>query len=470
MSADQSDNREALLLKGKLAALSAVIRLGHEAFQAGEFAEWANRVVNNSVLALPYARSVLADLRGGAAKVVAVSGAPTVNPDSEFVDTVRPLAAALQPFREIVKLTPELFRKSGGSAAALSALEQLSNRAPAIYSVPLFPPGAPAEDPGWRWLVELDNEDSAAIAPAILALLRENYQESLDRMLRPRRAALVGRMLDRRKWFRPSRVLLYLLIAFAIACAVVRIPQTVSAEFTVTPERERAGYAPFEGVIAQCVVPTGARVKAGDPVLRYDTAERQFNLNAARNDFARISVQLDLNARQAFSDPAKLAQNRLLELQKERARIDIERNEWFLNRSVVRAPADGVVDLGDAEKLEGLSVRPGERLFELLGDGPLVARVELDERNAAVLDGPCSVTLYLHTRPEVPIPGKVLSVSPKPLLTDKRAYCYILRAGLGAGPSNELFYGMRGIARVAGPRVTLGYYLFRHMVLWFRQL
>ena len=33
-----------------------------------------------------------------------------------------------------------------------------------------------------------------------------------------------------------------------------------------------------------------------------------------------------------------------------------------------------------------------------------------------------------------------------------------------------LRYGMRGVARVSGEKVKLGYYLFRSLVLWYRGL
>ena len=467
----EAPNRDILFLRGKLNALSAVIRLGHESFTRTELADWAAHVVNNSVLALPYNRAALADLRSGTARVIAVSGAPQVNSTSEYVIEVQRLFQSCRRVEAITALTPEKMTELGIDRNGMEAREYLAASAKAIFLVPLRPTGLPPEEPTpFFYLVEFDDGESASIAPAMLALLRESYQESLAHVLNRRRLPLVRRVIDRRKWFRPSRVLLYLLVLFVLASVLVRVPQTVSAEFSVVPETELISYAPFEGVIAECRFRSGDRVKQGEEVVVFDTEERTFNLNAARNEFAHVSAQLELIARQSFSDPAKRGQVRLLELQKEKAAIEIARNQWYLEQSVIRAAADGVIDLGEEEKLEGRAVRPGERLFELLGDGKLVAEIELDERNASVLREDCTLALYLHTRPESPLPGRLISISPKPVLTAKRTYCYVLRAELSDPASTELFYGMRGIARVAGPRVSLGYYLFRHLVLWFRQL
>ncbi len=468
---DATANREVQFLKGKLGALSAVIRLGHEAFAKQDLASWGAHVVNNSVLALPYNRAALADLRGGTLKVFALSGMPHVDPAGEYTLQVRDLLRSCRKIEAPTLLDAEALDKFAADPAARAAWAALMEVDKAIFVLPLRSVGLPPEmESEFLLLIELDNEDVVAMAAPVLALLRENYQESLSLLLGKRRTPLVRGVMDRRKWFRPSRLLLLLLLLFIPTAILVRVPQTVSAEFTVLPETEITAYAPFDGVIAEARVRSGDRVKKGDVILRFDVEERTFSLNAAKNEFARSTAQLELIARQAFNDPAKRGQVRLLELQRDKAKIDIEHFEWFLRQSVFLAPADGVADLGEAEKLEGKAVRAGERLFEILADGKLAAEIELDERNASVLNAVEKLALYLHTRPESPLPGKLVSISPRPLLTPRRTFCYVLRAELDDPLSANLFYGMRGIARVSGPRVSLGYYLFRHVVLWFRQL
>ncbi|MDD3118487.1 MAG: HlyD family efflux transporter periplasmic adaptor subunit, partial [Victivallales bacterium] len=96
-----------------------------------------------------------------------------------------------------------------------------------------------------------------------------------------------------------------------------------------------------------------------------------------------------------------------------------------------------------------------------------IARVMLNERDASVLGDKLSVTLYLHTRPELPMTGKITSISPKPLLQRNGQFCYIIKIRMDR---DDLIFGMRGIARVSGGRVSLGYYLFRNVVLWWRRV
>lgn len=82
----------------------------------------------------------------------------------------------------------------------------------------------------------------------------------------------------------------------------------------------------------------------------------------------------------------------------------------------------------------------------------MVAEINLDEKNSSVLNNHTEITLYLHTRPEVPIKAGILSVSGKPVLTARKTYCYLIRVDFTAPRDAEVICGMRGIARIAGER------------------
>jgi hypothetical protein len=63
----------------------------------------------------------------------------------------------------------------------------------------------------------------------------------------------------------------------------------------------------------------------------------------------------------------------------------------------------------------------------------------------------------------------MISVSPKPVLTEKKVFCYLIRLKMLNYPAG-IICGQRGIARISGPRIRLGYYLFRNIVLWWRRV
>ena len=472
MNNDQQQAKEVLLLKGKLNALSAILRLGHEAFEKNDLTGWAGHVVNNSVLALQYSRSALVDMRGLQPKIVAVSGQPDVKHNSEYCQE---LISLVRPFAKISKVTlvdKETLSSANPDPDTVAALDYMMKTSEATYLVPIAEPGTKDEEENgnFLWVMEFSQKEQAAVASAVLSLLRQHYNESLYYILNRRRTPMVKQWMDRRTWTRPSRILVILLIVFAIASVAVRMRQTVSSEFEIIPEKEIIAYSLFDGVIATCHFKSGDTVKNGDIILEFNTEERIFNLNSARNEYNRISAQFDLIQMQSFQEAAKRGQVKLLELQKNKAIIEIRRNQWYLDRSIVRAEADGILDIGDANKLEGKAVRAGEKLFEILETKSLIAQISLDERNASVLGPDCRVALYLHTRPGTPLGGTVSAVSPKPVLTEKNVYCYLIRVSFPDSKKQNLICGMRGIARVSGSKVSLGYYLFRHLILWYRQL
>lgn len=189
-------------------------------------------------------------------------------------------------------------------ADAEEALAALGSDSALIYLVPLRPAGA--KDSGetpFVWLVEFDKTDSQPIAATLLGLLRDQYAESLDFMLNRRRSPLLARLFERRKLLRPSRIIFALLIIFALSTVLVRIRQTVSAEFEVVPAIEHIGYSPLDGVIAKCNFKSGDAVKkGGEIVIIFETDERKFLLDNARNEFMRTGAQLDLVRQQSFND------------------------------------------------------------------------------------------------------------------------------------------------------------------------
>ncbi len=462
--------RELLIAKGKLNALSAIIKLGHEGFQCSSLQDWAGHVVNNSLLAIKFDRSSVIDLRFALPSVLAVTGQPEPKANSEYTLALAALAKDFADIRKITLMDQTFLTENPHSAVTEEAANMLFESSQAVYLVPIRPSGSDSDTPNTiLWIVEFHTKDQAAMAPALLALLAEHYSESLFFILNERKNNVIKAMTDRSKWFRPSRIFLYIIVVFLLACILVRIPQKVSAEFEIIPEEAAIVYAPFDGTLEKCNFKNGDTINSGDTVLTYNLEERLFELANAKNEFNRITAQLNLAESAAFKDEEKRGQIPLLKLQQEKMQIDIDKNAWYVERGDVKAETSGILNIGDTDKLSGKAVRAGDLLFEVLNADHLIANIALDERYSSILKEQFEATLYLNTRPELPIASQILSVSPKPVLNEKRLFCYQIRVKPEIN-SAELTWGMRGTARLSGSRVSLGYYLFRNLVLWYRQL
>lgn len=472
MPGKQNDlQKELLKTRGKLNALSAILRLGHESFEKKNLEQWAGHVVNNSVLAVPYSRSALIDFRGLSLKVLAVSNQAEVNSNSEYCINLIYLSRALKNLTRAAVIDQEFLNKQEADSIAFEALEYFMANSKAMMAMPIVPPdAAEGEEELLVWVVEFENKRSAAAASALLPLLCRHYSESLQYALSARKKTVLNKLVSRRTIFKPSRIIMGLLFIFFICLFTVRVRENIAANAEIIPEVEHIYYAPFDGIIDNCYGnQSGMFIKAGSPVLKYDNEELTFKLMAAQNEYNKIKAKLDLVQNESFNDISKRGQVKLLTLQKERAAIDIERSRWQLNKSEMKAEITGTLDIGDVDKLTGRAVRSGEKLFEIVSTSKLIALAYLNERNASVLGANSTVTLYLHNSPETPIKCEVEQISPKPVLTEKKVFCYLIRMRM-ANPPGDMICGQRGIARISGPKVRLGYYLFRNIVLWWRRV
>jgi hypothetical protein len=468
---DKSD-KEVLSLRGKVNALSAVLRLGHEAFDKHTLDELAIHIVNNSRIVSPYVRASLVDIRSGWPKILAVMGQPEVNANTEYCIN---LVNLVQPFSHLEKLTMPtvaLLEEIKARRGAFDALEYFSgyDRQLLLMPIPVAHTVKGGHQKPFIWVLEYTNDVNMNSAGSLLPLICQHYGEALALLLKDGRRKLIHHELNRSNWLKPSKLAVIIAIVFFIAMFAVRVSQSVSADFEIVPAKENNYYAPFDGIIAKCFMKNGDTVKAGDKVLAYDTNEREFDLAGAVNIFNKTSAQLDLVQQQSFKDISKRGEVRLLELQKEKSEISITRNKWYIVKSLIKAEQNGILSIGEKDKLEGKAVRAGDKLFEVLTTGNLHAMVLIDEQNASVLGPDCKITMYLHAKPEMPIVGTIIATSPKPTLTEKKTYCYQIRLELNQSQQSELICGMRGVARVSGARVSLGYYLFRNLVLWWRRI
>lgn len=452
-------------LKGKVNVLSTVLRLGNEAFRRNGLDGLAIHIVNNSRLLARYDRSAIIDFRFGRPKVIAAMGQAEADNNTEYSLNLIKIAPLLTGLTEKLLLTEESLRQLNADAEALEALAFLQSSASTVYAIPMRDPIGGPEAPLMVWIVEFVQEPPAG-TDSILQLLAESYNAALWSCLYSRRRMrqlfwVGGRMLS------PGRIFLLLLAIFALAMVLGRVRQNVAADFEVVPLEKEILYAPFEGTISRVFFRNGATVKSGDTIMKYNTEELEFRLADATASFNEISAKLDLVRRQAFTDNARLGEIKLLSIQKDKESINIEKMKWYLEKSAIRAGRNGVLVIDDDERWEGKAVRTGDHLAEIYPPGQIIAAVMLNEKDASVLGQGMSISLYLHTRPEAPLDGKLISISPKPLLQKNNQYCYVIRIALN---NRNLIFGMRGVARVSGPRVSLGYYLFRNLVLWWRKL
>ena len=72
-----------------------------------------------------------------------------------------------------------------------------------------------------------------------------------------------------------------MILAMLTGAMFVRVPENVTAEFTLKAPEITSAYAWFDGLIAKCLVQDGETVKRGDVVAEYDTEQLAYRLSGA---------------------------------------------------------------------------------------------------------------------------------------------------------------------------------------------
>jgi multidrug resistance efflux pump len=467
---ESSKQSELQDLKGKVNVLSAIIRASHEAFDKKDLDSLSYYIVNSSRPLLNCARSAFLDMRGHSAKILSISGQNQVNPNSEYSENLKILAEALREIGKFGEINDDLLKDGKAKEKAFKALEYFQEEANhAVCAVPLHSTDAQNTDHDlFLWVVEFPKMEKKPYEK-LLFLLGKSYGQALQYLLKENSSSIFGNIMKRGRKLSPFKYIICGAVIFFILMFFIKVNQTASADFEIIPAIEHISYAPFEGIIKKSFFDSGKEVKKGELILLYEKDELLYELAEAQKEFEEISAELDRIRQKSFAETQELAKVKLLALRKEKKKININRIKWRLERMDMTAKNNGTLVIAPPEEMCGRAVRAGDKLFEVLSPETLMAKVFLNEKDSSVLGKDSSMSLYLHTRPETPISGKIASVTPKPQLAENGQFCYIIKTEIKGQPEDAIC-GMRGIAKVKGKKVSLAYFLFRNLVLWWRKI
>ena len=457
-------------LKNKLHIFSAVMRLTKDAFACKDLTALGIHIVNNSRILLQFDRALLLDQRGGKGSLVAEYAFAAANAHTEYVSSMIKLSRIFMKNLPADK-SPLLVEKDSSiynlcMETAPEATGVIFSEMKVLAVIPLVSPRNPlSEKEPFLWITEY-REALPGHFSAAAALLAPDYGNALWSHTV---TGLASRILRYSKKITFGRILLILLLLFIAALFTVRVEHTVSAEFAVKSHTIHASYAWFDCIIRKCYFNDGDKIRKGDSILEYDTERMKYLLASATAQKRETQAQYETESKAAFTDREKLGRLKVLQYKIQQADIAIAEAQWYLKNSIVKAPADGILALtgGSSDALTGRALHLGEKQFELLSEKDMIAEVMVNEKDASVLAGKPKIVLFLHTKPEEPIQVEILSSRFYPELTESNIYSYHVKARMLTDVS-QLRYGMRGIARVTGEKVLLGYYLFRGFVLWWR--
>lgn len=431
--------------------LSLLVQIEGRALAAQTLPALHFTIVNETHALTPYRQAVLFEAAGSGLRPVAASGLVSVAVDSPFIVWLGRFAARLPRDGAIHRLD--------------------CNQA------------APEDRPGWEeWLpAHLLWAPIKAPGGAILAMglyaREEPWTEAetalVERLhlayglclaaLSPSRTSLrpaVGRLVQGRR-----RLMLPALLALVL---VLPVRMSVLAPAEVAALNAMAVAAPQDGVIGSFAIAPNSRVKAGDLLFSLDDTVLRNRREVAAKSLEIARADAHLARQRAFDDlqgraDLALTAGRVKEKEAELAAVEAQ-----LQQVGIRAEQDGLAVFADANDWLGRPVQTGERVMQLARPEDAGVLVWLAVADAINLEAGAPVQLFLHTDPLRSRSGRLIEASYQAVTSPEGIASYRLRARFDEAVGLPRI-GLRGTARIAGERVSLGYYLFRRPIAQIRE-
>lgn len=258
------------------------------------------------------------------------------------------------------------------------------------------------------------------------------------------------------------------LAALVVALVVVRLPLRVVADCEVTAKSPRLVSAPMEGVIDEVLATPGQRVKTGDRIALYDSRLMEEELKISRRQVEVVEAELASARARGFSESRYRGETALLEARLEQESARLEALEVRFSRRVVTAPADGMVQLDDARAWRGKPVSTGQAILWLVDPEDTRVTIWLPQDDRIDFDLKRPVKVHLHALGGEPRNAILTYVSSFAQPTPDGGYAFPAEA-TWTGDERPPPLGLRGSASIYGEETSLGYWLLRRPMAWFRQ-
>lgn len=315
------------------------------------------------------------------------------------------------------------------------------------------------------------------ILAALLALKSDNWRPQHSTLLLPLAGAyghaweaLAPRgstQIDRARGQVSKSRVAWALALICLVAAFIPVPLSALAPAEVVATEPNLVTAPIEGVVGDVLVPPGAWVEMGTPIVRFVDVKLRNDVEVAKRTRAVAQARYFKVVQSATA-----TQKDMQELATAKAAFDLASAELdyaaeLLARSEIKAERAGVLIYSSKSDLLGKPVAVGERLMEIGDPARSEIKIELPVSDAIALNPGGTVALFLDGDPLRAIGAHVVRANYRPTLTADQQLAFRVQAAFADGQARRI--GLRGVARVNGDPVSLWFYLLRRPIAAVRQ-
>lgn len=226
--------------------------------------------------------------------------------------------------------------------------------------------------------------------------------------------------------------------------------------------------SPMDGIVSNLHVQPSMGVEKGTLLLQLDDTELQTRLDVAEQTLAISRAQYRQAGQSAAFDANAKASLRVLALESEKRRAEVEYVKSLLERSEVAAEQDGVIIMPNPDQLIGRPVVTGERLMTIAD--PLNTQLEAllavgDDINLLY---DARIEFFPNVAPDKKFEARLRRMDYRAESSETGELAYRIRADFLEGKTLPRI-GMRGTAKLYGERVSLAYLLLRRPLATLRR-
>ncbi|MCG8511799.1 MAG: HlyD family efflux transporter periplasmic adaptor subunit [Rhodospirillales bacterium] len=437
--------------RGDTSPLAALLGLEERARLAASITELAFIMVNETRSLAPYRQAALYVEGEG---IVAVSGVSSVERTAPFTLWLE------RAFRRLGQKSDHGPAGDGHQIAGAEILDE------------------PDRGQWKEWLprhalwVPLTDPDGASLG--MLMLAREESWREAEVVLLSRVVGCYGLSWAWRH--RPGfltrwrRIPLWRWIAVALAMASLFFPVRLSvlAPAEVVARDPAVIRAPLEGVLDRILVQPNEAVGKGQVLFELDRTRLNGELKIAQKALATALAEHEQTTQQSFSDPRAKSGLTVIRSRIDERRAEVAQLRDLLERSVARAPRDGIAILDAHSEWTGRPVTVGEKVISVADPDDTEVEAWLAPADVIELPRGNPVVVFLNTDPLHPIRATLRYVAYQPTLRPDGQLAHRVRAAIELGAPRPRL-GLKGTARLDGRRVPLAFWLLRKPLAAVRQ-
>ncbi len=436
-------------------AMADLLLLQKQAREAGSVEELGHLLVNDTAAMIDY-RSAVLWLRTGpsGSRIAAISGLPEPNaeaPFSRWADNV------------LRELALDTTRIAPGTVTAADIDGPLAAEWPSY--LPANGLWAPLRfnDTHFGGLLLARDRSFGDAEARLIGQWSDAAAHALDALQRRRRKRIGGLLNSGRRKIAAAVIAIALIAAMALP---VRLSVLAPAE--VVGNQAAVVRAPLNGVIDRVLVTGNQAVEQGQPLITLDPTEIETRLQVARQSLEIAEAEHRQATQAAFADPSARALVGVLARRIDQSRAELAYVESLRDRLTVTAPRDGIAVLPDARALIGSPVDLGARILEIADPDDPSLEIWLPAGDGLVLSTGAPIDFFLNTAPEAPIPATLTRTAFRASPSPTGTLAFRLEGGF-TETADKPRIGLRGVAKLYGEPVALGYLLLRRPLAAIRQ-